>query len=62
MTRVLDPDVTTLPAATRTIQFADAAVSFDGADVPGQAYRLYQAAFNRKPAVRASCTRSTPRA
>jgi hypothetical protein len=49
VTRVLDQDVTTLPAATRTLQFADAAVSFDSAGVPGQAYRLYQAAFNRKP-------------
>jgi hypothetical protein len=49
VTRVLDQDVTTFPAATRTIQFADATVSFDSAGVPGQAYRLYQAAFNRKP-------------
>ena len=32
-----------------TLQFADLNVSFDLAGIPGQAYRLYQAALNRSP-------------
>ena len=38
----------TLPAAA-PIQFQDASVFFDDGGVAGQAYRVYQAAFNRTP-------------
>ncbi len=38
----------TLPAAT-SLEFQDAMVTFDDSGVEGQAYRLYQAAFNRTP-------------
>jgi hypothetical protein len=36
-------------ASVDTIEFADEFVSFSGAGIPGQVYRLYQAAFNRQP-------------
>lgn len=36
-------------AATDRLQFADTALSLDLAGIPGQAYRIYQAAFNRAP-------------
>jgi hypothetical protein len=35
--------------SVHTLEFADEFVSFDGAGLPGQVYRLYQAAFNRQP-------------
>jgi hypothetical protein len=36
-------------AATDRLQFADTGLTLDLAGIPGQAYRIYQAAFNRKP-------------
>ncbi|MGZ5201643.1 MAG: DUF4214 domain-containing protein [Telluria sp.] len=39
----------TYPTSIRTIRFVDKHVSFDVAGSGGQVYRLYQAAFNRKP-------------
>lgn len=39
----------TYPASVRTVRFVDKHVSFDVDGPGGQAYRLYQAAFNRKP-------------
>jgi len=36
-------------AATARLRFSDQSVMFDAAGVPGQAFRLYQAAFNRAP-------------
>ena len=36
-------------ALTDRLQFADAGLSLDLAGIPGQAYRIYQAAFNRTP-------------
>jgi hypothetical protein len=38
----------TIDRATR-LRFTDISVAFDAEGVPGQAYRLYQAAFNRIP-------------
>jgi len=40
--------VTAVPA-NALLRFADTTVSLDIDGIPGQAYRLYQAAFNRKP-------------
>jgi len=40
--------VTPVPA-NALLRFADTTVSLDIDGIPGQAYRLYQAAFNRKP-------------
>lgn len=37
-----------VPASAR-LQFADTAVALDLDGIPGQSYRIYQAAFNRKP-------------
>lgn len=36
-------------AGIERLQFADCGVAFDGDGVGGQAYRIYQAAFNRTP-------------
>lgn len=36
-------------AVTDRIQFADTGLTLDLSGVPGQAYRIYQAAFNRQP-------------
>ena len=36
-------------AATARLRFSDQSVMFDAAGVPGQTFRLYQAAFNRAP-------------
>ncbi len=49
VTRLADARITTYPASTLSLAFADRLVSFDEAGTPGKAYRLYQAAFNRKP-------------
>lgn len=38
-----------VPANMKRLRFADANVALDLDDVPGQAYRLYQAAFDRRP-------------
>jgi hypothetical protein len=38
-----------IPAATRRLNFADASVALDTDGVPGKVYRLYQAAFDRAP-------------
>ena len=40
--------VKTVSASTR-LRFADTAVALDVTGIPGQAYRMYQAEFNRKP-------------
>lgn len=40
---------TQLPATTAQLSFADSAVLFDETGIEGQVFRLYQAAFNRKP-------------
>lgn len=49
VTRLADGSITTYPASTLSLEFADRLVSFDEAGTPGQAYRLYRAAFARKP-------------
>lgn len=49
LTNTVDGTSTTYASTLKTIKFADRFVSFDLEGVPGQAYRLYQAAFNRKP-------------
>lgn len=49
VTRLADRSINTYPASTLTLQFTDRLVSFDDEGIPGKAYRLYQAAFNRKP-------------
>lgn len=38
-----------VPANMKRLRFADATVALDLDGVPGQAYRLYQAAFDRRP-------------
>lgn len=40
---------TQVPATASQLLFADSAVLFDPSGLEGQVYRLYQAAFNRKP-------------
>jgi hypothetical protein len=47
--RLRDGTVQTTLAAAQTLEFQDAVVFFDDSGIEGQAYRLYQAAFNRKP-------------
>ena len=49
VTRLADRSITTYPASTLSLEFADRLVSLDAEGTPGKAYRLYQAAFNRKP-------------
>lgn len=49
VTDEVDEAAQTLPADTKTIQFVDQQISFDIDGLPGQVYRLYQAAFNRLP-------------
>ena len=44
-----DPADVVRAASPLLVQFFDRHVSFDTAGTPGQLYRLYQAAFNRKP-------------
>lgn len=48
-TKVGDPSTKDTVYAVERIKFADTAVAFDHEGTGGQAYRLYQAAFNRKP-------------
>ena len=50
VTDLVGPDGSvTLEAGVQLIEFHDARMSFDGAGNAGQAYRIYQAAFNRRP-------------
>jgi hypothetical protein len=42
-------DVRTFPTSTKVLKFLDKHVSFEVNGQAGQVYRLYQAAFNRKP-------------
>ncbi|MET0857646.1 MAG: DUF4214 domain-containing protein [Telluria sp.] len=44
-----DRSTETFAPSLQSIGFADEVVSFDVAGMPGQVYRLYQAAFNRQP-------------
>jgi hypothetical protein len=47
--RLRDGAVQQLAAGTTTVKVMDDFVSFDVAGLPGQAFRVYQAAFNRLP-------------
>lgn len=49
LANLIDKTTQSFPSTVQTIRFADNVVSFDAAGVPGQSYRLYQAAFNRQP-------------
>lgn len=49
VTRLADGATTTYPASAATFAFADRMVSLDADGIAGQAYRLYQAAFDRQP-------------
>lgn len=49
LTNLIDHSSQSFAATLKTIKFADKFVSFDSSGIPGQSYRLYQAAFNRKP-------------
>lgn len=48
-TKVGDATTTDTLVGVERVRFADSAIAFDADGVAGQAYRLYQAAFNRKP-------------
>ena len=49
LTNLIDQTSQSFPSSLKTIKFADKFVSFDSTGIPGQSYRLYQAAFNRQP-------------
>lgn len=48
-TKVGDATTKDTLVGVERVMFADSAIAFDADGVAGQAYRLYQAAFNRKP-------------
>jgi hypothetical protein len=49
LTQLADGATTTYPATLKTLKFFDVYTSFEPQGLSGQTYRLYQAAFDRKP-------------